>query len=467
MPSSERLSHYEIVGTLGEGGMGVVYLARDTLLDRKVAVKVLKPDALGTQDRRQRFMREARAASALNHPHIVTVHDVGREPAGERDFIVMERVEGGSLDARIRKSRLGVDEALALAIQVADGLAAAHEAGIVHRDIKPGNILITAKGDAKLGDFGLAKLTGTGPADDEAETLTGALRTGAGAVLGTAAYMSPEQAEGKPVDATFGRVLVRLGPLRDADGTAAFHRGFEHDRPPGGRVEAAGSAAVPACRRTAGARAAGAALSREATRGPARIRRRAPRAAPGRPRSARSRARPARRPLAAARGRRTRGPRAPGRGDRLRVLLAEGIARALGAFGGDPRGRAAGRGGSLRSGLPSRPRGTCGAAGRRRSRAALGRDDLAFQDQLRARGGGRPLEGLRRSRRAVGAPGADADRRATGARLHAAALSSREARLRAARACRRRPDPDRLEIPTCGVVAARNDLGPSRPGKGF
>ena len=215
MPSSERLSHYEIVGTLGEGGMGVVYLARDTLLDRKVAVKVLKPDALGTQDRRQRFMREARAASALNHPHIVTVHDVGREPAGERDFIVMERVEGGSLDARIRKSRLGVDEALALAIQVADGLAAAHEAGIVHRDIKPGNILITAKGDAKLGDFGLAKLTGTGPADDEAETLTGALRTGAGAVLGTAAYMSPEQAEGKPVDPrsdvfSFGSVLYEM-----------------------------------------------------------------------------------------------------------------------------------------------------------------------------------------------------------------------------------------------------------------
>jgi tRNA A-37 threonylcarbamoyl transferase component Bud32/dienelactone hydrolase len=212
---AETLSHYELLEKLGEGGMGVVYLARDTLLERKVAVKVLRRDVLGSQDRRQRFLREARAASALNHPHIVTVHDVGRDSTGERDFIVMERVEGGSLDARLHATRLAVDEALDLAIQVADGLAAAHESGIVHRDIKPGNILITKNGEAKLADFGLAKLTGTGPADDEAETLTGALPTAAGAVLGTAAYMSPEQAEGKPVDArsdvfSFGSVLYEM-----------------------------------------------------------------------------------------------------------------------------------------------------------------------------------------------------------------------------------------------------------------
>jgi len=211
----ETLSHYELLEKLGEGGMGVVYLARDTLLDRRVALKVLRRDALGNADRRQRFLREARAASALNHPHIVTVHDVGRDPAGERDFIVMERVEGGPLDARLLAARLSVDEALALATQVAEGLAAAHEAGIVHRDIKPGNILLTKSGNAKLGDFGLAKLTAAAPADEAAETLTNSPQTEEGAVLGTAAYMSPEQAEGRPVDArsdvfSFGSVLYEM-----------------------------------------------------------------------------------------------------------------------------------------------------------------------------------------------------------------------------------------------------------------
>ena len=212
---SETLSHYELVHLLGEGGMGVVYLARDTILGRQVAVKVLRPDVVAHAERRERFLREARAASALNHPHIVTLHDVGRDAADGRDFIVMEHVEGGSLDARLRDGPLSLSDVLTLAIQVADGLAAAHEAGIVHRDLKPANILLTKKGDAKLGDFGLAKLVPTAPASTETETLTGASLTREGAVLGTAAYMSPEQAAGSPVDArsdvfSFGSVLYEM-----------------------------------------------------------------------------------------------------------------------------------------------------------------------------------------------------------------------------------------------------------------
>jgi tRNA A-37 threonylcarbamoyl transferase component Bud32 len=212
---SETLSHYELVRLLGEGGMGMVYLARDTILGRLVAVKVLRPDALGNAERRERFLREARAASALNHPHIVTLHDVGHDPADGRDFLVMEYAEGGSLDARLREGPLPVPEALTLAIQVADGLAAAHEGGIVHRDLKPGNILLTKKDDAKLGDFGLAKLVPTAPASTEAETLTRESLTRDGAVLGTAAYMSPEQAAGSPVDTrsdvfSFGSVLYEM-----------------------------------------------------------------------------------------------------------------------------------------------------------------------------------------------------------------------------------------------------------------
>jgi tRNA A-37 threonylcarbamoyl transferase component Bud32/dienelactone hydrolase len=212
---SETLSHYELVRPLGEGGMGVVYLARDTVLGRHVALKLLRPDALGNAERRERFLREARAASALNHPHIVTVHGVERDPAHAQDFIVMEHAEGGSLDARLRGGPLPVPVALTLAIQVSDGLAAAHEAGIVHRDLKPGNILLTKKGDAKLGDFGLAKLVPAVTPSTEAETLAGATLTREGTVLGTAAYMSPEQAAGGPVDArsdvfSFGSVLYEM-----------------------------------------------------------------------------------------------------------------------------------------------------------------------------------------------------------------------------------------------------------------
>jgi formylglycine-generating enzyme required for sulfatase activity/tRNA A-37 threonylcarbamoyl transferase component Bud32/dienelactone hydrolase len=213
----ETLSHYRVLEKLGEGGMGVVYRALDERLDRKVALKLLRPEALYSPDRRQRFVREARAASALNHPHIVTIYEVGQDSRGgvERDFIAMEHVEGESLYTLLQAKRLTVEEALDIAIQIADALAAAHEAGIVHRDIKPANIMLTRKGEVKLADFGLAKLTEPRELDEDAPTRSVEVRTEEGAVLGTASYMSPEQAEGKPVDCrsdifSFGSVLYEM-----------------------------------------------------------------------------------------------------------------------------------------------------------------------------------------------------------------------------------------------------------------
>src|SRR5262249_21313536 len=149
-----RLSHYEIVEKLGQGGMGVVYKARDDRLARFVALKVLTPEAVSQPERRLRLMQEARAASALNHPNIITVHDIG----SERDvtFVAMEYVDGRSLEQRIGPRGLRLSEALAYAVQIADALALAHAAGIVHRDIKPSNIMVTDKGLVKILDFGLA-----------------------------------------------------------------------------------------------------------------------------------------------------------------------------------------------------------------------------------------------------------------------------------------------------------------------
>ena len=197
------ISHYEVLKTLGEGGMGVLYRARDTRLQRVVALKRLKPEVGGDPDHRRRFLQEARSASSLNHPHIVTIYEVGRDPDSGADFIAMELVEGESLHARLARGPLAVEEALRLATEIASGLAAAHAAGIVHRDIKPSNVMITPDGHAKILDFGLAKLTAP-LADSEAssaQTLSEGPRTGTGAILGTPAYMSPEQAHGRAVDA--------------------------------------------------------------------------------------------------------------------------------------------------------------------------------------------------------------------------------------------------------------------------
>jgi eukaryotic-like serine/threonine-protein kinase len=214
-------SHYQIVEKLGEGGMGVVYKARDSHLDRFVALKILPPEKVADPGCKRRFVQEAKAASALNHPNIVTVYDI--DQADGVDFIAMEFVEGKTLSEAIGRKGLRLDEALKYAIQIADALARAHSAGIVHRDLKPGNVMVTGEGRVKVLDFGLAKLTeATARADDE--TKTAQASTELGVIVGTASYMSPEQAEGKKVDArsdifSFGSLLYEM-----LTGRRAFRR---------------------------------------------------------------------------------------------------------------------------------------------------------------------------------------------------------------------------------------------------
>src|SRR5882672_3745376 len=207
------LGHYEVVAKLGEGGMGVVYEARDRRLDRRVALKILPPAKVSDPARKQRFIQEAKAASALNHPNIITIYDIDSENGS--DYIAMELVPGRTLDDIITRRRPRLAEALRYAVQIADALAAAHAAGIVHRDLKPDNVMITETGLVKVLDFGLAKLTDE--ADTSADDVTRTVRavTEDGTVVGTAAYMSPEQAEGKKVDArsdifSFGSVLYEI-----------------------------------------------------------------------------------------------------------------------------------------------------------------------------------------------------------------------------------------------------------------
>ncbi len=219
-----RLGAYEILGPIGAGGMGEVYRARDLRLGREVAVKVLPAEVASSPDRLGRFEREARAASALNHPNICVVHELGRE--ADRPFLVMELLEGQSLAARLDGEPLTIDEILETGIQLADALDAAHEKSIVHRDIKPANIFITKRGQAKILDFGLAKVRDEGAAADAlARTEARDDLTVAGTTLGTAAYMSPEQALGKPLDSradlfSLGVVLYEM---------AARQRPFQGD----------------------------------------------------------------------------------------------------------------------------------------------------------------------------------------------------------------------------------------------
>jgi tRNA A-37 threonylcarbamoyl transferase component Bud32/WD40 repeat protein len=200
-----RLGPYEILSPVGAGGMGEVYKARDTRLDRSVAIKVLASRLAGDGDPRARFEREAKAISALNHPHICTLHDVGRQ--GDSEYLVMEYLEGDSLSQRLAKGRLPLDQVYRLGAQIADALDKAHKQGIVHRDLKPGNVMLTRSG-VKLLDFGLAKLR-TSPVDDLGDTLIDALPTQhdsaepltrRGILMGTLPYMAPEQLEGKEAD---------------------------------------------------------------------------------------------------------------------------------------------------------------------------------------------------------------------------------------------------------------------------
>src|SRR5690349_9599836 len=213
------IAHYEVLEMLGQGGMGVVYKARDTQLDRLVALKVLTPDKVANHERKLRFVQEAKAASALNHPNIVTIYDIGS--ADGLDFIVMEFVDGRTLDHIIARGGLRLPELLKYAIPVADALARAHAAGIVHRDLKPGNIMV-AEDQVKLLDFGLAKLSDLHDAPDSELTRPDAPETTEGSILGTVSYMSPEQAEARKVDArsdifSFGAVLYEM-----ATGQRAF-----------------------------------------------------------------------------------------------------------------------------------------------------------------------------------------------------------------------------------------------------
>jgi serine/threonine protein kinase len=200
--------------------MGVVYRAHDTHLARSVAIKILPPERVADPERKRRFVREAKAASALTHPNIITIHDIDATvPSGSAyatpvDFIVMEHIDGRSLDQLISSGPLQSDEVLSYSVQIAAALAAAHAAGIVHRDIKPANIMLTGAGQVKVLDFGLAKLLDPTFSDPNAPTLT-RTRTELGRILGTVAYMSPEQAEGKPVDArtdvfSFGIMLYEM-----------------------------------------------------------------------------------------------------------------------------------------------------------------------------------------------------------------------------------------------------------------
>jgi len=193
----KQIGHYQVLGCIGRGGMGEVFLAQDTSLGRKIALKLLRSDFTRNEERLRRFRQEARAASALNHPNILTIHEIGQE--GSLHFMATEYVEGETLREHISRARMALGQALDVAVQVASALSAAHEAGIIHRDIKPENIMLRTDGYVKVLDFGLAKLAEPKAADTAAPTLP-KIETEPGVVMGTVSYMSPEQARGLAVD---------------------------------------------------------------------------------------------------------------------------------------------------------------------------------------------------------------------------------------------------------------------------
>jgi serine/threonine protein kinase/formylglycine-generating enzyme required for sulfatase activity len=237
-PGNQIISHYRIISRLGAGGMGEVYLAEDTKLNRRVAIKILPPDTTASEQANQRLVREARAAANLDHPNICAIHEVGEEDG--RSFICMQYIEGETLEVRMKRKPLDLSESLSIATQVADALAEAHVRGTVHRDIKPANIMITARGAVKVMDFGLAKLIQSSEAlRSEAETE--AFLSTPGAIIGTLPYMSPEQVRGEALDGrsdifSFGVVLYEMlsgqQPFASQSSAATASAILTHEPPP-------------------------------------------------------------------------------------------------------------------------------------------------------------------------------------------------------------------------------------------